>query len=203
MDENDAEQTVHLWYSWDIWGAGFEVSCAITAVGDFVNLAVKTFMYLTRVISFSWMLWFYANVWSRRHLKSNSMISIWRYWSAHCRMCSANLSMSWYRRSFGKSNCSEGSKKARSRDVRVGFWASFSAASWDSFSWISLMNEHDDETCICSARDLSFDSQFISCAPHAIHLTWSGQYVSPIYSNPAIAIYSRRGDLWDHEVEVG
>ena len=216
MEENAAEQTVHLWYSWGICGAGFEVSCAVDLEGSceagrgFPNLAVKTFIYLARITSFSWMLWLHVNAWPRRHFESSSVTSTSRYRSAQCRICSANLLISWYRRSSEKSYCSEGSKKARSRDMGVGFWASFwaafwasfSAASWASSAWMLLIKKHDDKRRICSTKGLSSDSHSVASCPHAIHFTPFEHNECPLYWKPAAASCSNRDVLWDHEVSV-
>ena len=138
------------------------------------------------------------------------MTLISRYRFAQYRICSANLLILWYRRSFEKLYCNEESKKTRSRDMRVGFWASFWAtfwasfliASWTSSIWMLLIKKHDNKRRIYSAKRLSSNSHFVASCLYAIHFTLFEHNKCSLYWKSAVASCSSRDVLWDHEVSI-
>ena len=121
IDENEAEQIMHRWYSRGNCGVACGVDLKDSWIGDsLLNMIINVFMHLARSASLrAWLDWYHIYAAPRRHFGSSCTMSASWYWSHE--IWFTNMFTSWYRRSFGKSYCSEASKKPISFDVRTCF----------------------------------------------------------------------------------
>ena len=220
IDENEAEQMVHLWYfCLRCCGVVCGVDLEDNWIGDsFLNLIINTFMHLARFASFR-LDWYHMYAAPRRHFESSCIMSASWYWSHG--IWFTNMFTSWYRRSFGKSYCSEESKKSISFGVGFSFWISFGVGTFFSLGvflitfvairvgGLRLCNNdeygdrHLGERLTCFVNALSCDFHSLSFNLHSIYSTLFGSPLVEVCLNSIAARSLGCGvdEVWGHGME--
>ena len=210
IDENEVEQMIRLWY---FCSECCEVTCGADLEDNWINdsllnLIINVFMHLTRSTFFK-LNWYHMYVASRRHFGSNCTMSASWYWSHGTWF--TNMFTLWYKRSSGKSYCSEGSKKP----IFFGVGTSFSlgvllitfVAIWVDDLRLCNNDEYDDwhrgERLTCFVKTLSCDFHPLSFNLHSIYSTSFELYLIKVCLNPAVMRFLGCGvsEVWGHEME--
>ena len=129
IDENKAEQMIHLWYFWDNYEVAYEASCLTDLENNwindsFLNLIINAFMHFARFASFkAWLNWYHMYAAPRRHFENNCTMPASWYWSSH-KTWFTNMFTLWYRRSSVKLYCNKELKKPIFFDIKTFFFLS-------------------------------------------------------------------------------